>query len=122
MPVPTRFDVDNEFRQYKRWLSCCSKVVEELYADWLPITVEKTEMLEITKIPYKAYYSFGQRLAVAEESTVDPTSLGYAYTTLTALVANKLENAAQLRESRDTYVRRASKMQFAGQPNPASRF
>ncbi|MBI1929728.1 ATP-binding protein [Candidatus Poribacteria bacterium] len=44
-----------------------------------------------------------------EQGTIDPSGLGYAYETLAALIAKNLESVEQLMESRDEFVRSASK-------------
>jgi MinD-like ATPase involved in chromosome partitioning or flagellar assembly len=110
VPIATRFDFDNGSQQSKYWLTQCLEKAAGFYTDWLPAAMNQMDLLEITKLPYKAHYSFGEKLAVMEESTLDPSSLGYAYVTLAALIANKLENVVELRESRDNYVRAAFKL------------
>ena len=105
VPIPSRFDTTVEHELSQKWLDRFENSVSALYADWLPRDVQRREMLELMKVPYKAYFSFGEKLAVIEEGTVDRTGIGYAYETLSALIANKLENAKLLREDRDGYVR-----------------
>ncbi|HEX8145529.1 MAG TPA: pentapeptide repeat-containing protein [Pyrinomonadaceae bacterium] len=108
IPLPSRFDDSVEFETSQKWLDRFSHEVSDLYADWLPTDVRRREMLELTKIPYRAYFSFGEKLAVIEQGTVDPTGLGYAMETLTALIANNLRGADRLRINRDDFVKLAA--------------
>jgi cellulose biosynthesis protein BcsQ len=109
VPVPARFDTQTEFKISRQWLDRFSSELAELYKDWLPSTVSLREFLELIKIPYLSYFSFGERLAVLEQGTVDPTGLGYAYETLAALLANNLELVERMIQDRDSFLRLAHK-------------
>ena len=67
------------------------------------------QMLEITKLPYVPYFSFGEKLPVIEHGTNDPSGLGYYYENLAALIANGFEDVKLLLEDRDRFIRKASK-------------
>lgn len=105
VPILSRFDLTPEFTLSQEWKDKFSTEVTEMYKDWLPKTVEPRDFIEKTKIPYRPYFSFGEKLAVVEEGTIDPTGLGYAYETLAALIANRLETVEQLVNSRDELIR-----------------
>ena len=109
VPVVSRIDVQQELVLLQEWTKKCAQRLHEIYQDWLPSSVDPERMLEATKLPYKPFFSFGEKLAVVEEGTSDSTSLGYAYENLAALAANELEPARSLLEDRDYYVRLASK-------------
>lgn len=115
VPIPSRFD-DTEHELSKLWLLRTDEQVSNIFSDWLPRDVQRREMLELTKIPYRAYFSYGERLAVIDEGTVSPTGMGYAYETLAALVANKLGHAELLPKGRDNFVRQAAKSGDAAKP------
>ena len=108
VPIASRLDVDKEFELSQRWLSQAAERLAELYADWLPMNTESLDILQLTKIPYKAYFSFEERLAVMEESKTDRASLRDAYATLAALLASELRDADELLRSRDNYVNMAA--------------
>lgn len=91
LPVASRLDIDKEFELSREWLRRSSEELADLYADWLPRSFEIYHILEVTKIPYIGYFSFGEKLAVMEETLSSPTSLGYAYVTLAALIADTLK-------------------------------
>ncbi|MCX6141979.1 MAG: AAA family ATPase [Ignavibacteriales bacterium] len=104
VPIPSRFD-SSEHILYTNWLSRAAEQFSGMTRDWLPRDLKLIEFFEATKIPYKSYYSFGEKLAVLEESVADPGSLAYSYSTLAALIAKKLEDTDLLKSRRDEYVR-----------------
>ena len=109
MPIASRLDVDQEFELSEEWLRRSAEAMSELYADWVPANIKRLDLLKLTKIPYKAYFSFGEKLAVMEESAVDPSALTYAYTNLAAMIGNNLQRIGELRSSRDVFVALASR-------------
>lgn len=109
LPVPSRFDSAEEFKISQEWLNRFAEGLVDVYAYWLPTTINKRDFLEVTKIPYGAYFSFGERLPVLEQGTLDPQGLGYAYETLTALVAHRLESVELLLEDRSRFIKSAVK-------------
>ena len=108
IPVLSRLDVQQEFVLLQEWMSKCAKRLQSIYQEWLPTSVVPERMLEATKLPYRPFFSFGEKLAVIEEGVSDPTSLGFAYENLAALIANRLESTRSLLEDRDFFVRRAA--------------
>lgn len=110
LPVPSRFDVQQEHKISQEWLARFALEFSELYDDWLPEAVENRQMIDHTKLPYIPYYSFGEKLPVIEQGTSDPTSLGYAYETLAALIANQLESVEKLLTERSDFIRLAVKL------------
>lgn len=111
IPIPTRFDTDKEFQTAQKWLTDFAEQLSEIYADWLPKNIKARDFLETTKLPYVAYFSFGEKLAVVEQGTNDPTGLGYSYETLSAIIANNLEFVEQVINDRSKFVQTASKTQ-----------
>jgi class 3 adenylate cyclase len=105
LPIPSRFDTQTEHKISKEWLSRFETALAPIYKSWLPAELDRREFLELTKVPYTPFFSFGEGLPVVEQGVTDPAGMGYAYETLAALLANKLENADQLVRNRDDYVR-----------------
>lgn len=113
LPVPTRFD-STEFKLQRDWLTKFDQGLKEVYKTWVPdypkdekITIDQRKILELTKLPYVPYFSFGEKLPVIEQGTADPQGLGYALETVTAILAHDLEGAKLLVDNRDEYVNRA---------------
>ncbi|MCK5342709.1 MAG: TIR domain-containing protein, partial [Candidatus Heimdallarchaeota archaeon] len=117
VPIPSKFDTNTEFDISNEWLNIFSSKLTEIYADWLPTSVKGRDILEITKIPYVPYFSFGEKLPVLEQGTINPSGLGYAYETLAALLGNNLELVEHLIEDRDGFVRYASRKTTSINPN-----
>ena len=107
VPIASRFDIDKEFDLSNKWLDDSAERLSSLYADWLPKEVAARDILQVTKIPYKAYFSFGEKLAVMEESVVEKSSLSYAYKIIAALISYKFEGTAALLENQDSYIDQA---------------
>ncbi len=70
----------------------------------------------MTKLPYIPYFSYGEKLPVLEHGTGDPAGLGYAYETLAALLANRLESVERLLDDRAGFVREAVERKTARRP------
>ncbi|MEO7991401.1 MAG: AAA family ATPase [Chryseolinea sp.] len=113
LPVPTRFD-STEFKLQQEWLTRFNDGLKDVYSTWVPdypqdanINISHRELLDLTKLPYIPYFSYGEKLPVFEHGTKDPQGLGYAYETISALLTHKLEGAKMLVESRGEFVKRA---------------
>jgi hypothetical protein len=119
VPVPSRFDSSEEFGISQGWLDRFNSEVSPLYANWLPKGIDRRAFLEVTKIPYMAYFSFGEKLPVLEHGTNDPAGLGYAYETLAALIANNLGYAELLPRNRGEFVELASRTKTEGALEPS---
>jgi len=104
IPVPGRFDSKEEFKVAQEWFEIFETKFSDIYSDWLPKTIKIKTILELTKIPYIAYFSFGEKLPVIDQGTNDPAGLGYAYENLTSLIANNLENVELLLKDRSRFI------------------
>jgi hypothetical protein len=91
LPVAARDESRTEFEKANRWKRTFAERLEELYKDWLPADKSAQDALEVLRIPYIPYWSFGEPLPVVEEGTSDPASLGFAYQVLARFVATKLD-------------------------------
>ncbi len=95
-PLPSRFEGLAEYEEAKNWLNIFSTELAQFYEDWLPKQFSPLQILERTKLPYVAYFSFGEKLPVITEGTSDPQSLGYAYLAAATLIENDFKDAAGL--------------------------
>jgi MinD-like ATPase involved in chromosome partitioning or flagellar assembly len=91
VPVPARDESRTEYREAAKWKSRFGIEFQELFADWLPSGVTAQDAIEVLRIPYVPYWSFGERLPVIEEGTTDPSSLGHAYELLSRLLDARLD-------------------------------
>ncbi|KPA18268.1 ATP/GTP-binding protein [Candidatus Magnetomorum sp. HK-1] len=108
LPIPSKFDSRDEFKLSQKWVNDFSKRLKFIYENWLPTSVKEKDILEVTKIPYISYFSFGEKLPVIEQGTTDPTGLGYAYENIAALIADNFQHVEMIVENRDELVDRAS--------------
>jgi hypothetical protein len=81
---------------------------------------EVFKMLQLTKIPYKPYYSFGEKIAVLEETGFDTSSLSYSYSNVAAIIGTnalstdkKIESVADFRDHRVKYIKKINKSNIA---------
>jgi len=91
VPVPARDESVTEHEKSREWREIFARELGEFYGAWLPRETTPRKLLERLKIPYKAYWSFGERLPVMVEGTNDPASIGYAYRVLAQLINNRLD-------------------------------
>ena len=109
LPIPTRFDSNEEFKISQDWLTRFSNNLSDIYDNWVPRMINNRDLLEKSKLPYIPYFSFGEKLAVLEQGTNDTSGLGYAYATISAMIANKLDFIDKLLKNRDEYTQMALK-------------
>lgn len=107
VPVPTRFDGRVERKLAECWLDTFATALEPLYSTWRAESVTARQILDFIRIPYVPYWSFGEELAVVEEGTQAPESIGYAIETLAALLAHRLDYTKLMVDNRDEFVARA---------------
>ncbi len=103
LPVASRFDGRSEYELSQFWLDRFAAELADFYSPWLPRagssehTVELARtFIEKTKLPYVAYFSFGEKLPVLESSKDDPEGLGFAYRSIAALLQLELRNAERV--------------------------
>lgn len=107
-PVPSKFDSTTEFQESRKWLERIAAELGWLYEDLLPTDANIIEFLQVLKIPYISYFSFGEKLPVIEQGASDPAGLGYAYESLAMLVADGFDEVEKLMEKREEYLEQVS--------------
>jgi cellulose biosynthesis protein BcsQ len=92
IPVPARDESRTEYQSALDWRkNIFAKELAEFYQDWLPEEKTPEDALEVLRLPYIPFWSFGERLPVIEEGTTAPESLGAAYERLAKLIFNRLQ-------------------------------
>lgn len=71
-PLPSRFDSRTQYEEAKQWLKTFADELGQFYSDWLPKPYTPLQIIEKTKLPCIAYFSFGEKLPVVTEGTSDP--------------------------------------------------
>jgi hypothetical protein len=78
VPVPARDELHAEEELGQKWRKCMADELGNFTSDWLPSGTETVSVLNYLRIPYKAYWSFGERLAVVEEPDAEnPKSFAF---------------------------------------------
>ena len=72
IPIPSRNESQSEHETVEKWGEIFEERLNFLYEDWLPKGTSVKTAIDALKIPYKAYWSFGDRLPVLEEGTSEP--------------------------------------------------
>jgi MinD-like ATPase involved in chromosome partitioning or flagellar assembly len=96
IPLPSRFGTRSEFRESKKWLDEFANAMGEFFAEWLPSNASPRQVLERMKIPQVDYFSFGERLAVVEDSSSDSEGMTPPYNMLTDLIESDLKNLSTI--------------------------
>jgi MinD-like ATPase involved in chromosome partitioning or flagellar assembly len=96
VPVPARDESRTEYEAATRWKETFAKQFGELYSDWLPSGTTAHDAIDLLRIPYIPYWSFGERLPAVEEGTSDPAGIGHAYEILARVLAARLDWYAAL--------------------------
>lgn len=109
VPILSRFDAREEYELSEQWRQQSAEQLEPLFQSWIahdekPMTLR---MLNFLSVPYISRWSFGEKLAVAEELEPSPEYVTYSMQNLAALIANKLQDTTQAVWRRDEYVSRA---------------
>ncbi len=91
VPLPARDESRTEYQRAAEWKGIFKTTFEPMYREWLPSGTPVEDAIEILKIPYIPYWSFGERVAAVEESATDPAGLAYAYEVLGRLLASRLD-------------------------------
>ena len=95
-PLISRFDSRTEYKEAQQWLKTFAEELSPFYDDWLPKTHTPLQIIERTKIPYIAYFSFGEKLPAVTDGVSDPEGLGYAYRAAATLIAGEFRDAEKL--------------------------
>jgi len=112
LPVISRFEGRVEYTLAQKWLATFAKSLTPIYDDWLPKGVHILDLLNYTRLPYVAYWSFGEKLPVIEMGTEDPDDIGFPLETLAALVAQRLSGSEILIKNRADFIAEAKSRLF----------
>ena len=110
IPIPTRIDSQTEFKITQEWIIRFSKELSSAYEDWVPKAIPKKDLIELIKIPYIPFFSYGEQLPVVVQGVNDPAGLGYSYENIASILANNLEEIELFMERRDEYIRKAKRI------------
>ncbi len=90
VPIPSRDESLSEYKRAKEWRERFARELAEFYQDWIPQGEDPVKVLDILKIPYFPYWSFGEPLTVVEEDPDNPKTLTYSYQLIGRLLLGRL--------------------------------
>jgi MinD-like ATPase involved in chromosome partitioning or flagellar assembly len=90
VPISARDETGNEYKLAEQWRNRFASELKEFFADWIPKEETAERVLNFIKIPYFAYWSFGERLPVMEEDPDNPKTLAFSYQLIARLVHSRL--------------------------------
>lgn len=91
IPLPSRDESRTEFKLAQLWKEIFVKKLESFYNDWLPKDSSAKSVIDVLRIPYIPYWSFGERIPVLEEGTADHNGIGYSYEKVAQLIYNDFD-------------------------------
>jgi cellulose biosynthesis protein BcsQ/tetratricopeptide (TPR) repeat protein len=115
LPVITRFEMTVEVDIAREWMRRFEERLAHVLKIWVHREVPLAELLPLIRVPHVAKWSFGERLPALEEGTADPQSIGYAFESLAALIANQLQRSELFIANRRVYVVTAGVRGLAGE-------
>jgi cellulose biosynthesis protein BcsQ len=104
LPILSRLDSRVEYKQADEWQRKSARAVSPLFGNWLAQSVPEELMMRHLTLPYVSYWSFGERLAVREETVPSADQISYALETVAAVIAQQFDRTDLLAENRDVYV------------------
>ena len=108
LPVPSRFELADEYQLANKWMDIFEQQLKPFYRTWCDVDVEARALLELLRVPYAPYWSYGERLSVQEERLQDPQKISYYIGNIAALLVSRLGDNHQLTQSRNKYLKKLS--------------
>lgn len=104
MPLLSRWEEKDAPEDAQLWWPRILDVLRPSYNTWRNPNVPVERLVELLKVPYKAKWNFGERLAVLEESSTDPGSVSYHLHLIAALLALDFSQTDMLVREPGNYV------------------
>lgn len=108
MPLLSRWEERDAPDDAKQWLPKVLETLRPSYDSWRSKEATVERLAELLKIPYKAKWNFGERLAVLEESATDPGSVSYHLHLIAATLARDFRATDLLASEPERFVRLAA--------------
>ncbi len=122
VPIPSRIDTRVEYQLQQDWLQRFADSFKDLVAPWLHQSVTARALVEQLRIPYVPYWSYGETLAVTQETSSDPENISAAFDALAALLARRLDRTDLLVNSRADFVQGARELPSSEHAAPMANF
>jgi cellulose biosynthesis protein BcsQ len=106
VPIAARDESNTEYKRAEEWRKRFARELSEFYRDWIHKDETAESVLDYLKIPYVAFWSFGEPLPVLEEDVTNPKTLGYSYGLIARLIHSRL-NWAEVKVGREATAAQA---------------
>ena len=103
LPLPGKFDGRDEVDDAADWLDKFSTSCKPIFDVWLPVENKPREILELTKIPYVAKFSFGEPLPVLSHGVSDPDGPGFYLNNVARLLLSDFADARRIIDPRQKF-------------------
>jgi len=101
IPIAARDESTTEYKRAAEWRRRFAQELSGFYDDWIDKDETPESVLDYLKIPYVAYWSFGEQLPVLSEDAKNPKNLAYSYALIARLIHSRLD-WSEVREGRET--------------------
>ena len=101
IPIAARDESTTEYKRAAEWRKRFALELSGFYDDWIHKDETAESVLDYLKIPYIAYWSFGEQLPVLAEDETNPKTLAYSYALIARLIHSRLD-WSEVREGRET--------------------
>ena len=91
LPIPARDEGNTEYELAKKWRGDFARVLARFPSDWLPKNVDTDQAFSLLRVPYVAFWSFGETLPVLSEDAENPKTLAYSFTLIARLLNSRLD-------------------------------
>jgi MinD-like ATPase involved in chromosome partitioning or flagellar assembly len=108
IPIAARDESNTEYERAAEWRKRFARQLSGFYDDWIHKDETAESVLNYLKIPYVAFWSFGESLPVLEEDANNPKTLAYSYALIARLIHGRL-NWAEVKEGREATELQAQK-------------
>ncbi len=101
IPIAARDESGTEYQRAAQWRKRFAQELASFYSDWIHKEETAESVLDYLKIPYIAYWSFGEQLPALREDPQNPKTLAYSYALIARLIDSRLD-WSEVREGRKT--------------------
>jgi Mrp family chromosome partitioning ATPase len=119
VPLPARDESRTEYKLAREWRGRFASELAPFYKTWVPKDEKAEDVLDLLKIPYVAFWSFGEKLPVLEEDVNNPDKLAYYYQLLARLMVGRLD-LQELKDGKTTTVLAAEQQVEAAKQTAAA--
>jgi len=104
VPLISRWEEKDAHEEAIKWLPQVYATLAPSFDQWKDQDVSVERLAQLLRVPYKATWNFGERLAVVEEKDAAPGSVSYHLSLIAAFLSRDLHDSASFCESPERYA------------------